>query len=154
MRLFGPVQQGGRFAGGAGRGRMALMKVNADFPCAQNILKRVEERSERECTALDAHKELELVSGLPLPAFPNKPLPRLDSPSRPCSLACQCGFGKCKCTLVFAFATQRRCWGRTTGQVWPEHSGMASFSTRLSVTTRELGSGRAVFTHLGLCCHP
>ncbi|XP_059559547.1 ephexin-1 isoform X2 [Myotis daubentonii] len=27
----------------------------------QNILKRVEERSERECTALDAHKELELV---------------------------------------------------------------------------------------------
>nr|XP_021546032.1 ephexin-1 [Neomonachus schauinslandi] len=28
----------------------------------QNILKRVEERSERECTALDAHKELEMVS--------------------------------------------------------------------------------------------
>ncbi|PNI70272.1 NGEF isoform 1 [Pan troglodytes] len=27
----------------------------------QNILKRVEERSERECTALDAHKELEMV---------------------------------------------------------------------------------------------
>ncbi|XP_063093167.1 ephexin-1 isoform X4 [Cavia porcellus] len=27
----------------------------------QNILKRVEERSERECTALDAHRELELV---------------------------------------------------------------------------------------------
>ncbi|XP_066135286.1 ephexin-1 isoform X2 [Saccopteryx bilineata] len=27
----------------------------------QNILKRVEERSERECTALNAHKELELV---------------------------------------------------------------------------------------------
>nr|XP_019595337.1 PREDICTED: ephexin-1 isoform X1 [Rhinolophus sinicus] len=27
----------------------------------QNILKRVEERSEHECTALDAHKELELV---------------------------------------------------------------------------------------------
>uniref|UniRef100_A0A2K6AHR0 Ephexin-1 n=1 Tax=Mandrillus leucophaeus TaxID=9568 RepID=A0A2K6AHR0_MANLE len=28
----------------------------------QNILKRVEERSERECTALDAHKELEMVT--------------------------------------------------------------------------------------------
>lgn len=27
----------------------------------QNILKRVEERSERECTALEAHKELEMV---------------------------------------------------------------------------------------------
>uniref|UniRef100_A0A8C9B7Q5 Neuronal guanine nucleotide exchange factor n=1 Tax=Prolemur simus TaxID=1328070 RepID=A0A8C9B7Q5_PROSS len=27
----------------------------------QNILKRVEERSERECTALDAHRELEMV---------------------------------------------------------------------------------------------
>lgn len=30
--------------------------------CLQNILKRVEERSEREGTALDAHKELEMVS--------------------------------------------------------------------------------------------
>ena len=39
-----------------------MTKLNADFACAQNILKRVEERSEREGTALDAHKELELVS--------------------------------------------------------------------------------------------
>lgn len=31
-------------------------------PCLQNILKRVEERSDREGTALDAHKELEMVS--------------------------------------------------------------------------------------------
>lgn len=49
---------------------MAVTKANADSPCAQNILKRVEERSERECTALDAHKELELVSGLPRPVLP------------------------------------------------------------------------------------
>lgn len=87
------------------------MKVNADFPCAQNILKRVEERSEHECTALDAHKELELVSGLPLSAFPNKLFPHLDAPSQPCSLACQCVFGKRKCSLTFAVATQRRQWG-------------------------------------------
>lgn len=40
-----------------------MMKLSVDSPCAQNILKRVEERSEREGTALDAHKELELVSG-------------------------------------------------------------------------------------------
>lgn len=46
------------------------MKADADSLCAQNILKRVEERSERECTALDAHKELELVSGLPRPVCP------------------------------------------------------------------------------------
>lgn len=62
-------------------GEAGPVKVNADFPCAQNILKRVEERSEHECTALDAHKELEQVSGLSLPAFPNKLFPHLDAPS-------------------------------------------------------------------------
>lgn len=61
-RLFGPVQQGGRQGSGGGEGRR---KLKADFPCAQNILKRVEESSEREATALDAHKELELVSSAP-----------------------------------------------------------------------------------------
>lgn len=37
-------------------------KVNTAFAPLQNILKKVEEKSERETTALDAHKELETVS--------------------------------------------------------------------------------------------
>lgn len=48
--------------GGSGEGRNGRYENSCRLSCAQNILKRVEERSERECTALDAHKELELVS--------------------------------------------------------------------------------------------
>lgn len=47
-------------------------------PCLQNILKRVEERSDREGTALDAHKELEMVS--PRDHFPSKSLSLVASP--------------------------------------------------------------------------
>lgn len=45
-----------------GRGGEEEEWGNAAPSCLQNILKRVEERSEREGTALDAHKELEMVS--------------------------------------------------------------------------------------------
>ena len=61
MRLLGPAGRAPCGVGGAEE-RPSTMKPSADSPCAQNILKRVEERSEREGTALDAHKELELVS--------------------------------------------------------------------------------------------
>lgn len=83
MQLGGRHCRGG--GGGGQRGETAIARINADFPCAQNILKRVEERSERECTASDAHRELELVSELPLPLFPGKPFPRLDSPCWSCT---------------------------------------------------------------------
>lgn len=38
------------------------IRINPAFPPLQNILKKVEEKSDRENTALDAHKELETVS--------------------------------------------------------------------------------------------
>lgn len=67
-----------------------MRKLNADFACAQNILKRVEERSEREGTALGAHKELELVScAFLFPHFPVSGLPPLGPPSCPAP-SCAC----------------------------------------------------------------
>lgn len=38
------------------------ISINTGFSPLQNILKKVEEKSDRESTALDAHKELETVS--------------------------------------------------------------------------------------------
>lgn len=38
------------------------ISINTAFSPLQNILKKVEEKSDRESTALDAHKELETVS--------------------------------------------------------------------------------------------
>lgn len=38
------------------------ISIDTDFCSLQNILKKVEEKSDRESTALDAHKELETVS--------------------------------------------------------------------------------------------
>lgn len=94
---------------------MATMKVNAAPPCAQNILKRVEERSERECTALDAHKELELVSGPP--AF----LVLL-----PCRWA---SLWKIQINFSICFCNPGKSLGLTVGQVWSEQRGRSSFST-------------------------
>lgn len=64
-------------------GREGKESGNAAPSCLQNILKRVEERSEREGTALDAHKELEMVSCfhqcVPGSRFPSRSLSLLTS---------------------------------------------------------------------------
>lgn len=96
--------------GGSGEGRNGRYENSCRLSCAQNILKRVEERSERECTALDAHKELELVSMRSV--FPSTLLPRPVLPSCSCSLTGQCVFGKCVLILVFGFGIQKSPWVR------------------------------------------
>lgn len=60
-------------------------KVNTAFAPLQNILKKVEEKSERETTALDAHKELETVSvnELPLKAIKIKQVCPVSPQKRP-----------------------------------------------------------------------
>ncbi|XP_030890665.1 ephexin-1 [Leptonychotes weddellii] len=74
----------------------------------QNILKRVEERSERECTALDAHKELEMVSCASSFFLPNE-LFSLSGhlPSGPASSSVAVSLEIANSFLISAFAIEK-----------------------------------------------
>lgn len=131
-----------------------MTNINAGFPCAQNILKRVEERSERECTALDAHKELELVSRASF-LLPDDLL----SSSGPAFLLLLPRVSVCLWEMqnrfTVYFCNPEKSLGLKHTSVWPEQGAMSSFSTPGCWCARGGGgSCRALCTRVDLCCCP